>query len=332
MTRLFVIGLLLCTAAVATAYTSGAFDVSTASGTLAVANGGTGATTLTGALVGNGTGAVTAGTLSVANGGTGAATHTANGALLGAGTGAFTTLAPGTDGNVMTASGGIWTSAAAGSTRPSRAFGQWRVLDAADTNFMGTGLNSPTIADADNVCAAAGLAGPSGAIVQTCIMATGATTGNVARAYDAGFNTAQARAQPYWRVIVRTDNNTTMRKWVALAESTLSGIDSSTSVHYYGLRFSTGVPDTNWQCCSGSGAAQGCTDTGVVPATSVAGQALSLSVGLASLICCVDTTCVTHTTPLDATGPTQLGPEISVTTLDNVAVTWRVGNSYAEIY
>lgn len=57
-------------------------------GTLSVANGGTGATTLTGALVGNGTSAVTAGTLSVANGGTGATTLT--GALVGNGTSAIT--------------------------------------------------------------------------------------------------------------------------------------------------------------------------------------------------------------------------------------------------
>jgi hypothetical protein len=57
-------------------------------GTLSVANGGTGATTLTGALVGNGTSAVTAGTLSVGNGGTGATTLT--GLLVGNGTSAVT--------------------------------------------------------------------------------------------------------------------------------------------------------------------------------------------------------------------------------------------------
>jgi hypothetical protein len=52
------------------------------------------------------------GTLPVANGGTGVATIGANGMLLGAGTGAVTTLAPGTTGNVATSNGTIWTSAA----------------------------------------------------------------------------------------------------------------------------------------------------------------------------------------------------------------------------
>lgn len=61
----------------------------TASSTLAVADGGTGASTLTGVLKGNGTGAITASsTLAVADGGTGASTLT--GVLKGNGTSAIT--------------------------------------------------------------------------------------------------------------------------------------------------------------------------------------------------------------------------------------------------
>lgn len=52
------------------------------------------------------------GTLPVANGGTGAATYTANNVLLGNGTSAFQTVAPGTAGNVLTSVGGTWASAA----------------------------------------------------------------------------------------------------------------------------------------------------------------------------------------------------------------------------
>jgi hypothetical protein len=72
-------------------------------GTLPVANGGTGATTLTGVLKGNGTSAFTAsnvnlasevtGTLPVANGGTGATTFSSGQFLKGAGTSAVTTAA-----------------------------------------------------------------------------------------------------------------------------------------------------------------------------------------------------------------------------------------------
>lgn len=57
------------------------------------------------------TGAVTlAGTLNVANGGTGAATLTANNVLLGNGTSALQTVAPGASGNVLTSNGTTWSS------------------------------------------------------------------------------------------------------------------------------------------------------------------------------------------------------------------------------
>lgn len=123
------------------------------SGQLAVANGGTGDSTLTlnGILFGNGTSAVgitaagsqyqvfqagasgvptvdavhldqsaaTTGTLPVNRGGTGAASLTANNVILGNGTSAVTFVAPGTSGNVLTSNGTTWTSAAASSGAPT---------------------------------------------------------------------------------------------------------------------------------------------------------------------------------------------------------------------
>jgi len=60
-------------------------------------------------------GAVTvSGTLAVANGGTGASSLTANNVLLGNGTSAVQTVAPSTAGNVLTSNGTTWTSAAPG--------------------------------------------------------------------------------------------------------------------------------------------------------------------------------------------------------------------------
>lgn len=56
--------------------------------------------------------AITSGTLAVARGGTGASTLTANNVLLGNGTSAVQTVAPGTNGNVLTSNGSAWTSAA----------------------------------------------------------------------------------------------------------------------------------------------------------------------------------------------------------------------------
>lgn len=56
------------------------------------------------------------GTLPVANGGTGAATHTANAVLIGNGTSAVTSVSPGTSGNVLTSNGTSWVSQALGGT------------------------------------------------------------------------------------------------------------------------------------------------------------------------------------------------------------------------
>lgn len=61
-----------------------------------------------------GTAANVTGTVAVANGGTGATTLTANNVLLGNGTSAVQFVAPGTNGNVLTSNGTTWTSAAPG--------------------------------------------------------------------------------------------------------------------------------------------------------------------------------------------------------------------------
>ena len=55
-------------------------------------------------------------TIAVANGGTGATTHSSNGVLIGNGTSAFTTVAPSTSGNVLTSNGTNWVSSSAAAT------------------------------------------------------------------------------------------------------------------------------------------------------------------------------------------------------------------------
>jgi len=52
--------------------------------------------------------------ITVSAGGTGAATHTANNVMIGAGTSALTSIAPGADGQVLTSTGSVWQSEAAG--------------------------------------------------------------------------------------------------------------------------------------------------------------------------------------------------------------------------
>ena len=88
------------------------------SGTLPVANGGTGTTSTT--FVNAATNVT--GTLPVANGGTGAATLTANNVLLGNGTSAVQAVAPSTSGNVLVSNGTTWTSSALTATQVSNAY------------------------------------------------------------------------------------------------------------------------------------------------------------------------------------------------------------------
>jgi hypothetical protein len=75
-------------------------------GTLPIANGGTGTTSTT--FVNLATNVT--GTLPVANGGTGTTTLTANNVILGNGTSAVQVVAPGTSGNVLTSDGTTWVS------------------------------------------------------------------------------------------------------------------------------------------------------------------------------------------------------------------------------
>lgn len=79
------------------------------------------------------------GTLPVANGGTGAATLTANNVLLGNGTSALQVVAPGTSGNVLVSNGTTWAS----STAPSLGVGQtWQDMTA--SRALGTNYTNNT--------------------------------------------------------------------------------------------------------------------------------------------------------------------------------------------
>ncbi len=85
-------------------------------GTLPIANGGTGTTSTT--FVNLATNVT--GTLPVANGGTGAATLTANNVILGNGTSAVQFVAPGSSGNVLTSNGTTWQSTTPAATGASK--------------------------------------------------------------------------------------------------------------------------------------------------------------------------------------------------------------------
>jgi hypothetical protein len=125
--------------------------------------------------------------VTVAQGGTGASTLTANNVILGNGTSAVQLVAPSTNGNVLTSNGTTWTSAAAPSSTPTTA----QVLTAtagANAGDVGTyaigGLNS----QASNLTAGTNYAGSSIRIEGirtdtanwsgTCFGGQGSTTGS----------------------------------------------------------------------------------------------------------------------------------------------------------
>ena len=88
------------------------------------------------------------GTLSVANGGTGATTLTANNVILGNGTSAPTFVAPGTSGNLLTSNGTTWqsTTPAASSSLPTGALMPY-AGDSAPTGYLlcdGSSVSSST--------------------------------------------------------------------------------------------------------------------------------------------------------------------------------------------
>ncbi len=86
------------------------------------------------------------GTLPVANGGTGATTHTANGVLIGEGTSAMTTVAPSTSGNVLTSDGTDWTSATPAAGGDKRNF----IIDGDFTQWP-EGTTSTSVVNGDYV-------------------------------------------------------------------------------------------------------------------------------------------------------------------------------------
>jgi hypothetical protein len=84
--------------------------------------------------------AISSGTLAVAQGGTGASTLTANNVIIGNGTSAVTFVAPGTAGNVLTSNGTVWASTAAPTPSSSvGAVGTYALLRNANNTTLNAG-------------------------------------------------------------------------------------------------------------------------------------------------------------------------------------------------
>lgn len=135
------------------------------------------------------TNAVT-GTLPVANGGTGASTLTADNVILGDGTNAVKFVAPGANGNVLTSDGTTWTSAAAG----GGGFAAGTRMIFAQTTAP-TGWTKDTV-NYDNhaLRVVTGTASTGGSVDFTTAFASQTPTGNVSVSASTGNTTATNQA------------------------------------------------------------------------------------------------------------------------------------------
>jgi hypothetical protein len=137
------------------------------------------------------------GTIPVANGGTGAATLTANNVLLGNGTSAVAFVAPSTNGNVLTSNGSTWTSAAAGGGFPAgtRMSFQQTSSPTGWTKDTTAAINDSLLRLATGTVTSGGTTGFSTWAAQTV---TGATTLDTASipSHTHTFNVANAQESP----------------------------------------------------------------------------------------------------------------------------------------
>ena len=228
-----------------------------------------------------------------------------------------------TVGNFLTCDGTTCSCSPVSTYSPS---GQWRVIDYSPATlgapWTGVGMQTPIVTEADNACFITQTT--AGAPIVRCD--TTADANNATLVYNSSFDSFRAVNLPSMSTVMSLDSVADVRFWFGLFASNPAGFASSNTVRYYGIRFDTGAGDTELQCCTGSGAASGCTSTGVAPVALTAYKIRIQLTALGSLSCTVNSTTVTRTATMDAVGTTDLGPVTSLTTLTTAAKIMRIGN------
>ena len=195
--------------------------------------------------------------------------------------------APGSDGNVLTASGGNWTSAAP-SGGASAGVGLETTLDAGKLNFDHQYLRYDAhVSQSGNLFCATGDTssqthgtssggGASSAInngvsgIGRCFKIQTGTTAGI----QAGFAQQQVvpkyDSKPIYYAVIKTGSageTNSHRFWCGLGAGTawdLGGVAvNEPASNVIGFRYSTGVPDTNFKAYSGKSGGSTTTDTGV---------------------------------------------------------------------
>jgi hypothetical protein len=230
-------------------------------GTLGVSKGGTGATTLTGILKGNGTSAVTAASpVGVADGGTGKTSVTSNALLAGAGTSALSEITIGSSGNVLTVVSGApaWQAPAASTStmQTAKKDGTWN--GTGSTNGAGL-LNGIMVAGSGTFTA--NLDTTNGNYL-TC--ATGSTSGNTC-AVRSSYAFTAANLNPILYLRLREADISSNRLWVGFSSNVASDPVNSTYLDSKsGAMLSLAQSGTVWNVATNNGSGTATiTSTGV---------------------------------------------------------------------
>jgi hypothetical protein len=107
------------------------------------------------------------------------------------------------------------------------------------------------------------------------------------------------------------------RVWFGVTSADLSAVSTSAASTYCAFRYDTGAGDSAWTMCSANGATQGCTATSVTVAANTSYQ-LRVQWSSSANRCLFDINGVSVgalTSNVSASTSTDLGPQISVTTL-----------------
>lgn len=185
------------------------------------------------------------------------------------------------------------------------------------TGIRGTGAAAVTV-----TCTDAAAAGTNAISGEHYRVLNTTTTINTVSIVDESADCTELASGPklIQRISIPSGSTSSVRIWVAIVPdgTSLSGVDTG-AVSVVGFRFSTAVPDTNWQACSGDGTSVACTDTGTAPAT---GTNLVLEVDCRETTACrflINGSLVaTRSSTLPASG-TNISHRVLVQTLNTTA-------------
>jgi hypothetical protein len=214
-----------------------------------------------------GPGATLSNPVTVAQGGTGATSLTGSGVLVtNAGGTAVTSVAPSTSGNVLTSNGTTWVSSAPSTGSlleyPSHYYAPTAIAVA---TVLAIGL--PVVTESLSGGASAGsvisgLAANNYTSIATANadMYIASSVQVVRRPVTTTPEASAVVASSY----LFTSTLESERLWAVAASSTvtLSDNDSVAAAHYCGIRYSSGAGDTSWQCCSADGTTASCSSLG----------------------------------------------------------------------